>query len=144
MAKKAGAAKAKKSAGTRAKKAVPEVRQKQDERPAEPASEGKVRSFLRLRKKDEKTKAQVSVAKQSTKRSPRTKEGREKPKKQFFHNAAKFFKSVWGELKKVHWPSRRETAVYTMVVLSSVIVVALLLWGADTILSKLLELLLRL
>jgi preprotein translocase subunit SecE len=62
-----------------------------------------------------------------------------KPKAQYFTEAVKFFQSVWSELKKVHWPSRSELVAYTIVVLVSVLVVALLIWIADSIISQLLS-----
>lgn len=155
MAKKAGAAKSKKSAKARAKKAaIEEVKQEQEqeERPAEAtASEGRLRSWLRVIKMDDKPKEKPPVpvkakaskqpAAKKESRAPRTKE---KPKKNFFQNTARFFQSVWGELKKVHWPNRRELVSYSMVVIASVIIVAGLIWVADVILSKLIQLLLRL
>lgn len=161
MAKKAGAAKSRKSARARAKKAaIEEAKQEQEERPAEttPASEGKLRSFLRLIKKDDKpdvklkgkaqdapkVKASKPAVAKKDKRATRANTGREKPKSNFFRNAAKFFQSVWGELKKVHWPGRRELAAYSMVVITSVIFVAGLIWVADVLLSKLIQLLLGL
>ncbi|NPV91758.1 MAG: preprotein translocase subunit SecE [Firmicutes bacterium] len=50
-----------------------------------------------------------------------------------------FFRSSWAELKKVHWPSRKEIITYTAVVLVSVAFVSLLIWFADSILSFVLE-----
>jgi preprotein translocase subunit SecE len=158
VAKKAGAAKPKKGAKARAKKAATgeEAKQEQEERLAEaaPVSEGKLRSFLRLIKKDDKPKDQVQEAAKKQKASKPAvvkkekrvarKEGRDKPKRNFFQSTAKYFQSVWGELKKVYWPSRRELVAYTMVVITAVVFVAALIWVADIILSKLLSLLLTL
>jgi len=53
-----------------------------------------------------------------------------------------FVNGVKVELKKVHWPTRRETMVYTGVVLSTVAVVSILIWVLDSILSKGLSLIL--
>jgi len=47
-----------------------------------------------------------------------------------------FFRSVINELKKVHWPNRRETSIYTSVVLVSVVFVAVLIWIFDIILGS--------
>jgi preprotein translocase subunit SecE len=49
--------------------------------------------------------------------------------------AKDFFNGVKIELKKVHWPTRRETMVYTGVVLSTVTVVSILIWILDSALS---------
>lgn len=43
-----------------------------------------------------------------------------------------FFREVWLELKKVHWPTRQTLLTYTGVVLVSVIIVAVLVWIVDS------------
>lgn len=52
----------------------------------------------------------------------------------------KYFRGVWSELKKVHWPTRREVVIYTGVVLVAVSIVAFLIWVFDSLLSKVLQL----
>ena len=42
-----------------------------------------------------------------------------------------FFKGVWGELKKVHWPDRKQLAVYTGVVIIFVLIISLVLSALD-------------
>ena len=163
LAKKPGAAKAKKGGRARSKKAASaEVKQEQDQSLVEatPAAEKKPHSLLRLIKpnaqakvEDKGTAESAEVKKsaadkkkaleQKTKRTPRTRESG-KPKRKPFQATVKFFQSAWGELKKVHWPGRREIAVYTMVVISSVVLVAAMIWIADTALSALINLLLNL
>lgn len=49
--------------------------------------------------------------------------------------SSKFFRGVWAELKKVHWPNRSELITYTTVVLVSVAIVALLIWIVDSALT---------
>lgn len=61
-----------------------------------------------------------------------------KPPYQFFKDAAKFLQGAWGELKKVHWPTRSELTIYTIVVICSVVFVSVLIWIIDSILSELL------
>lgn len=51
----------------------------------------------------------------------------------------KFLRGAWSELKKVHWPSRRELVAFTGVVLVAVTFVAVLLFAIDSILSNLLD-----
>ena len=46
-----------------------------------------------------------------------------------------FLVGVKSELKKVYWPTRRETMIYTGVVLATVTVIAVLIWLLDTLLS---------
>jgi len=48
-----------------------------------------------------------------------------------------FFKEVRQELRKVAWPSRREVASYTIVVLVSTAVLTALVFGMDFIFQKL-------
>ncbi|WP_227764088.1 preprotein translocase subunit SecE [Zhaonella formicivorans] len=60
-----------------------------------------------------------------------------KPAK-FNEKAGKFFRGVVSELKKVHWPNRKELITYTSVVLASVFIVSLLIWIVDSIFSAIL------
>lgn len=46
-----------------------------------------------------------------------------------------YITGVLNELKKVHWPNRRETSIYTVVVFVAVLVVAVLIWVFDSLLS---------
>ena len=55
----------------------------------------------------------------------------------------KFIKGAWNELKKVHWPNRRELIAFTSVVLVAVGMVAVLIFMIDSVLSKLLEFVVR-
>ncbi|NLB51830.1 MAG: preprotein translocase subunit SecE [Syntrophomonadaceae bacterium] len=52
-----------------------------------------------------------------------------------------YFISVYNELKKVHWPDRRQMMAYTGVVLFAVTLVALIIWLFDKGLSYLLQML---
>ncbi|MDR9786711.1 MAG: preprotein translocase subunit SecE [Peptococcaceae bacterium MAG4] len=56
--------------------------------------------------------------------------------------AQKFLRGALNELKKVHWPTRREIIIYTVVVLVAVVVVGALIWLFDSLLSTLLKLIL--
>ncbi|GAW92108.1 preprotein translocase subunit SecE [Calderihabitans maritimus] len=60
----------------------------------------------------------------------------------FLQRTTKFFRGVWNELKKVHWPRRSELVTYTSVVIVSVFIVALVIWVVDSIFSTLLDLIL--
>ena len=54
-----------------------------------------------------------------------------------------FLQEVWAELKKVHWPSRKETYAATAVVLVVVGIVALYLGLVDFALSQMIQAILR-
>lgn len=65
-------------------------------------------------------------------------QARKKPGK--LSAARSYFTGVLNELKKVHWPNRRETTIYTSVVLVAVGIVAVLIWVFDLLLSNILQL----
>ncbi|KLU59689.1 protein translocase subunit SecE [Peptococcaceae bacterium CEB3] len=49
--------------------------------------------------------------------------------------STEYFRGVWAELKKVHWPTRQQLLVYTGVVVVSVAIVAILMWIVDSALT---------
>jgi preprotein translocase subunit SecE len=53
--------------------------------------------------------------------------------------AGVFLNEVWAELKKVHWPTRKETYAATLVVLIVTIVVAAFLGVVDFAISHLIH-----
>ena len=57
--------------------------------------------------------------------------------------AKKYFRGVYNELKKVHWPTRREVLTYTSVVVVAVIFVGVLIWVFDWLLSRVIQLIIR-
>jgi preprotein translocase subunit SecE len=48
----------------------------------------------------------------------------------------KFFQEAWQELKKVHWPSRKETYAATLVVIIVVVLISIFLALVDLGLTK--------
>ena len=52
-----------------------------------------------------------------------------------------FVKQARGELRKVAWPTRQETIQTTIIIVCMVIVTSLILWGIDSILLWIVELL---
>ena len=51
--------------------------------------------------------------------------------------AVNFLGEVWAEMKKVHWPTRKETYAATVVVLVVTVIVAIFLGGVDFVVSYL-------
>ena len=47
------------------------------------------------------------------------------------NNAAEFFKEAWQELRKVHWPTQKETYAATVVVIVVVLLLGLFLAFVD-------------
>ncbi|WP_151705023.1 preprotein translocase subunit SecE [Nitrincola alkalilacustris] len=48
---------------------------------------------------------------------------------------SRLFKEARGEIRRVVWPTRQETLQTTLMVLAAVLVVALMLWGLDSLLG---------
>ena len=55
--------------------------------------------------------------------------------KQPITRSREFLEECWAELKKVHWPARKETQAATIVVIISVVIVGLYLGLVDFVLS---------
>jgi len=51
-------------------------------------------------------------------------------------HGSEFFQESWQELKKVHWPSRKETYTATLVVIVVVILISIYLAAVDFVLTK--------
>ena len=54
-------------------------------------------------------------------------------------NAILFVKEAYGELRKVTWPSRKQTINYTMVVIGASVAVAIFLGALDMFFSSVVE-----
>ncbi|MBQ9890965.1 MAG: preprotein translocase subunit SecE [Firmicutes bacterium] len=61
-------------------------------------------------------------------------------KKSFFARIRDYFSGVRSEMKKVSWPSRKDTFKYTVVVIVVCAAFAVLFWVLDTIFLALLGL----
>jgi preprotein translocase subunit SecE len=53
-----------------------------------------------------------------------------------FRSGIEFFQESWQELKKVHWPSRKETYAATLVVIVVVLLISVYLAMVDLALTK--------
>ncbi|HCP14274.1 MAG TPA: preprotein translocase subunit SecE [Peptococcaceae bacterium] len=61
----------------------------------------------------------------------------------FVARTNRYFRSMVHEMKKVHWPSRRNTAVYTAVVVIACAFVSALIWIMDLGIGSLLNLIIK-
>ena len=57
----------------------------------------------------------------------------------FVVRVKKLYRGVVSELKKVHWPNRKEIATYTSIVLLSVVIVGIVIWIFDSIVGYLMS-----
>lgn len=55
----------------------------------------------------------------------------------FVARTKKSAKATMNELKKVHWPTKKELITYTEVVLVAVVVIAAAIWVVDSIIAGL-------
>ena len=56
----------------------------------------------------------------------------------------RYFRSMFQEMKRVHWPGRRDLIIYTIAVICVSLVVAMLIWLFDTGITALMGLILNL
>ncbi|MEE0434159.1 MAG: preprotein translocase subunit SecE [Peptococcaceae bacterium] len=67
--------------------------------------------------------------------APKKAEANKKAKEKkpgFFARLKKSWKLGFGEMKKVHWPTRKEVTTYTGVVLVTVAIITVLIWAVDS------------
>jgi preprotein translocase subunit SecE len=60
-----------------------------------------------------------------------------RPVRKTLSRIGRFLREVRAELAKVIWPGRKQTVVYTGVVLASVAIIAGIIWIADVVLDQL-------
>jgi len=65
-------------------------------------------------------------------------------KRNFFGNTGRFLNEVWGELKKVQWPTREELQAFTIMVIITIIAVGIYVGALDTVLSRVSDVVFRL
>ena len=62
-------------------------------------------------------------------------------KKNFFQKIAKYFRECVGELKKITWPTHKQTLHNTLVVIGAMVLVGIFVFLLDTAFSEVVELL---
>jgi preprotein translocase subunit SecE len=67
---------------------------------------------------------------------PRRPQQRPTPERKRRAGPRQFLREVRQELKKVAWPSRRELGLYTLVVLTSVVVLTSYVFGLDFLIAR--------
>ena len=63
-----------------------------------------------------------------------------KSKPGFFARAAKWLKAMKSELKKVQWPTRKQTINNTLIVIACVVIVGVFIWLFDFVAGQAIEL----
>lgn len=112
------------------------VMKRQDKNDDSGGNEMEARGETRLQKKE-------NTPKKLTAKTDKKPLVVKKEKVNRLEQAKKYLRGVFNELKKVHWPNRREIITYTSVVVVAVIVVGILIWIFDSLLSRVLQLIIR-
>ena len=76
--------------------------------------------------------------------SKKTEKTEKKSKPGFFQRIGKWLKELKVELKKVQWPTRKQTVNNTLIVLACVAVVGLCIWVFDYVATNAINLLINL
>jgi preprotein translocase subunit SecE len=92
----------------------------------------------------ENEKQEQAVQAASDKVDKTAKKAEKKDKPSIFARAAKWLKEMKSELKKVQWPTRKQTVNNTLIVIACVVVVGIFIWVFDFIAGNAIELLLSL
>ena len=58
-------------------------------------------------------------------------------KENIFRRIGKFFKSTKSEFKKVTWPTKKQLLNNTMIVIAALVIIGLVIFGLDTLFTKL-------
>jgi len=85
---------------------------------------------------------QVQAGSAKAEKAKKDKKSNKKPG--VFARIGKWFKEMKNELKKVQWPTRKQTVNNTLIVIACVIVVGLFIWIFDFIAESAIEMLITL
>ncbi len=70
-------------------------------------------------------------------------EAKAEKKPNFFKKVAAYFRDLRSEFKKVTWPSKKQVFNNTLVVLVTIVLAGIVVWGLDSLFSFLIKLLLQ-
>ena len=76
--------------------------------------------------------------------SKKTEKSEKKSKPGFFERLGKWLKEMKSELKKVQWPTRKQTINNTLIVLACVVVVGLFIWVFDFVATSIIDVIISL
>lgn len=93
-----------------------------------------------MSKEKDSVKDSVKEKQEKSKSSAKTQKDK---KKSFGYKIVKYFKDLKSEFKKVVWPTKKQVFNNTLAVLVSMSILGLFIFGLDTGLLKLLEIILK-
>ena len=92
----------------------------------------------------ENEKLEQTAPSGSDKAAKAKKEKKSDKKPGFFARIGKWFKEMKVELKKVQWPSRKQTVNNTLIVIACVIVVGIFIWIFDYLAGSVIDIIISL
>ena len=92
----------------------------------------------------ENEKLEQTTPSGSDKAAKAKKEKKSDKKPGFFARIGKWFKEMRVELKKVQWPSRKQTVNNTLIVIACVVVVGIFIWIFDFVAVNAIEMIISL
>ncbi|MGW9308655.1 preprotein translocase subunit SecE [Saccharomonospora azurea] len=102
------------------------------DRTGTPAKAGSGKGAESSKRPAPKGRASDKGAKTEGKGAPTPKRNRQETKKgSLFSRIGRFIREVWGELRKVIWPTRKQMVTYTTVVLAFLVFMVALVAGLD-------------
>ena len=75
----------------------------------------------------------------SSEKATKEKKSEKASKPSFFQRAAKWLKELKGDLKKVQWPTKKQTTNNTLTVLACVAVIGFFIWIFDFVANSAIE-----
>ena len=81
---------------------------------------------------------------EQTKQAAPKKDKKSEKKPGFFARIGKWFKEMQSELKKVQWPTKKQTINNTAIVIACVLIVGLFIWVFDFVATSVIDLLISL
>ena len=81
---------------------------------------------------------------EQTKQAAPKKDKKSEKKPGFFARIGKWFKEMKSELKKVQWPTKKQTVNNTAIVIACVLIVGLFIWVFDFVATSVIDLLISL
>ena len=92
----------------------------------------------------ENEKLEQTTPSGSDKAAKAKKEKKSDKKPGFFSRVGKWFKEMRVELKKVQWPSRKQTLNNTLIVIACVVVVGIFIWIFDYLAGSVIDIIISL
>ena len=89
---------------------------------------------------NEKLEQTAQTASDKADKAKKDKKSEKKSKPGVFARIGKWLKDMKSELKKVQWPTRKQTVNNTLIVIAVTLIAAVFIYGIDTVFGRLFQL----